>query len=96
MGYIVTWTIYDEVHILNIAVHPDFRKMGIGESMLRDCMSHSAGRGLKYALLEVRVSNRGAINLYEKLGFKTIHTRRKYYSDTGEDAYAMMFEIDQK
>lgn len=96
VGYIVTWTIYDEVHILNIAVHPDFRKMGIGERMLRDCVCYSSECGLKYALLEVRVSNTGAINLYEKLGFKTIHTRRKYYSDTGEDAYVMMVEIDQK
>ncbi|MEQ9619329.1 MAG: ribosomal protein S18-alanine N-acetyltransferase [Deltaproteobacteria bacterium] len=96
VGYIVTWTIYDEVHILNIAVHPDFRKMGIGESMLRDCVNHSSGCGLKYALLEVRVSNAGAINLYEKFGFKTIHTRRKYYSDTGEDAYIMMFEMNRK
>ena len=96
VGYLVTWTIYDEVHILNIAVHPDFRKMGIGERMLKDCISHSAECGLKYALLEVRVSNTGAINLYEKLGFKTIHTRRKYYSDTGEDAYVMMVEIDQE
>lgn len=92
-GYIITWTIYDEVHILNIAVHPEFRKMGIGERLLRDCISHSAANGLKYALLEVRVSNIGARSLYEKLGFKTIHVRRKYYSDTGEDAYVMMLEI---
>ncbi|MFI5322326.1 MAG: ribosomal protein S18-alanine N-acetyltransferase [Thermodesulfobacteriota bacterium] len=93
VGYIVTWTIYDEVHILNIAVHPNFRNMGIGERLLRDCISHSADIGLRYAILEVRISNTRAISLYEKLGFKTIHTRRKYYSDTGEDAYVMMFEI---
>ncbi len=93
VGYIVTWTIYDEVHILNIAVHPDFRNMGLGERLLRDCLGHSARSGLKYAILEVRVSNARARGLYEKMGFKTIHTRRKYYSDTGEDAYVMMFEI---
>lgn len=92
-GYIITWTIYDEVHILNVAVHPEFRKMGLGERLLRDCISHSAASGLKYALLEVRVSNTGARSLYEKIGFRTIHVRRKYYSDTGEDAFVMMFEI---
>ena len=96
VGYIVTWTIYDEVHILNVAVHPDFRNMGLGERLLRECISHSAGNGMKYAILEVRVSNTKARNLYEKMGFRVIHTRRKYYSDTGEDAYVMMFEIEQK
>jgi len=92
-GYIITWTIYDEVHILNVAVHPEFRRMGLGEMLIRDCISRSAGEGLKFALLEVRVSNTGARNLYEKMGFNTIHIRKKYYSDTGEDAYVMMYEI---
>lgn len=94
VAYIVTWTIYDEVHILNIAVHPDFRKTGLGEMLLSDCLEHSYLRGLKLAVLEVRTSNKGAIRLYEKLGFKTLRIRKKYYSDTGEDAYVMMFELE--
>lgn len=93
VAYIVTWTIYDEVHILNVAVHPDFRKTGLGEMLLRDCLEHSYLRGLKLAVLEVRTSNVGAIRLYEKLGFKTMRTRKKYYSDTGEDAYVMVLEM---
>ncbi len=93
VGYIVTWTIYDEVHILNVAVHPEFRKSGLGEKLMMDCIVESAEKGLKYAILEVRITNIGAQKLYEKLGFKTIQVRRKYYSDTGEDAYVMMLEI---
>lgn len=93
VGYIVTWTIYDEVHILNVAVHPEFRQAGLGEKLMRDCIAESAEKGLKYAILEVRITNTGAQKLYEKLGFKTIQVRRKYYSDTGEDAYVMMLEI---
>lgn len=93
VGYIVTWTIYDEVHILNVAVHPEFRKAGLGEKLMRDCLSESAEKGLKYAILEVRITNVGAQKLYDKLGFKTIQVRHKYYSDTNEDAYVMMLEI---
>ena len=93
VAYIVTWTIYDEVHILNIAVHPDFRKIGLGEMLLRDCLDFSYDRGLKLAVLEVRTSNNSAIKLYEKIGFKTLRVRKKYYSDTGEDAYVMLYEL---
>ena len=94
VAYIVTWTIYDEVHVLNIAVHPEFRKIGLGEMLLRDCLSSSYEKGLKLVVLEVRTSNIGAIRLYEKLGFRTLRTRKKYYSDTGEDAYVMIRELD--
>ena len=93
VAYIVTWTIYDEVHILNIAVHSDFRKIGLGEMLMRDCLNFSTEHGLKLAILEVRVSNTSAIKLYEKIGFKTLRIRKKYYSDTGEDAYVMMYEL---
>ncbi len=94
VGYMVTWTIYDEVHILNIAVHPDFRKIGLGEMLLRDCLNFARKQALKLAILEVRVSNISAIKLYEKIGFKTLRIRKKYYSDTGEDAYVMMYELE--
>ena len=96
VAYIVTWTIHDEVHILNIAVHQDFRKIGLGEMLLRDCFSFSSERGLKLVVLEVRTSNHGAIKLYEKVGFKTLRVRKKYYSDTGEDAYVMLYELESK
>lgn len=93
VAYIVTWTIYDEVQILNIAVHPDFRNIGLGEMLLRDCLDFSYNKGLKLAVLEVRISNKSAIRLYEKIGFGIIRTRKKYYSDTGEDAFVMMYEF---
>ena len=96
VAYIVTWTIYDEVHILNIAVHPDFRNIGLGEILLRDCLSYSYAKGLRLAVLEVRISNKSAIRLYEKIGFKTMRVRKKYYTDTGEDAYVMMYELGQE
>ncbi len=93
VGYAVAWTVYDEGHILNIAVHPEFRRMGIGEDLMTDCLDYFSGRHAKYALLEVRISNEGAMKLYEKLGFKSIGIRRGYYNDTGEDAIVMMLNI---
>lgn len=96
VAYIVTWTVHDEVHILNIAVHPDFRKIGLGEMLLRDCLGFSFDRELKLAVLEVRTSNNSAIKLYEKIGFKTLRVRKKYYSDTGEDAYVMLYELESE
>jgi ribosomal-protein-alanine N-acetyltransferase len=92
-GYIIAWMIYDEIHILNIAVHPDFRKMGIGEHMMRHCLDHFLAKGAKHAILEVRRGNTGAKRLYEKLGFRSIGIRRGYYVDTGEDAIVMMLSM---
>jgi len=94
-GYIVAWTIYAEGHILNIAVHPNFRRRGFGESLMRCCLDYFLKRGIRYATLEVRRSNMGAIRLYEKLGFRSVGIRRGYYSDTGEDAIVMMLNIKQ-
>ncbi|MER3446379.1 MAG: ribosomal-protein-alanine N-acetyltransferase [Candidatus Dadabacteria bacterium] len=93
VGYIVAWMVCDEIHILNIAVHPDFRRMGIGESMMRYCLDHFLTKGAKYAILEVRRGNTGAKRLYEKLGFKSVGIRRGYYVDTGEDAIVMMLSM---
>ena len=61
--------------------------------LLRECLDFSYDRGLKLAVLEVRTSNNSAIKLYEKIGFKTLRVRKKYYSDTGEDAYVMLYEL---
>lgn len=85
-GYGGIWIILDEGHITNIAVHPDFRNMGIGAKLLTDLIELSERRGANKQTLEVRVSNYPAISLYNKLGFKTAGKREKYYEDNGEDA----------
>lgn len=92
VGYIGTWLILDEAHVTNIAVHPDYRRQGIGETLLRSMMTVAASRGAKRMTLEVRVSNRPAQRLYEKLGFARIGLRRGYYHDNNEDAIIMWKE----
>jgi ribosomal-protein-alanine N-acetyltransferase len=94
VGYIIAWKIYEEVHILNLAVHPDHRRKGIGRELLSQCLRHFSNKGIKSAILEVRVRNKNAISLYETTGFRSIGLRRKYYSDTGEDALVMKLDME--
>lgn len=94
VGYIIAWKIYDEVHILNVAVHPQYRRMGIGTDLIRDCISYFLTKGVNSTLLEVRKTNLSAQRLYEKLGFQAIGLRRGYYRDTGEDAIVMQLKFE--
>jgi [ribosomal protein S18]-alanine N-acetyltransferase len=79
---------YDQAyHLMNIAVDPALRRRGLAR-MLIDAMIAQAGVDANFTL-EVRVSNTGAIALYESYGFRGVGTRRRYYQDTGEDAIIM-------
>ena len=84
IGYCGVHTIFDEGHIMNVAVLPDFRRLGIGEGLITTVISLT---GLCFYTLEVRESNQGAINLYNRLGFEIVGKRPNYYGD--EDALIM-------
>lgn len=75
-------------HIVSLAVLPEFREKGVGNDLVSNALKGMTGYGAKESYLEVRVSNIPAINLYEKLGFAVVRTKRSYYKD-GEDAYIM-------
>jgi ribosomal-protein-alanine N-acetyltransferase len=93
VGYIFLWVFGEEIEIANIAVHPNYRRMRIGSSMLsviEDIYRNKAKR----VFLEVRVSNTPAIKLYKKMGFKVVGIRKRYYTDNDEDAIIMMKEIE--
>ena len=79
------WAIAEEAHITLLAVDPDYQRQGLGQGMLYVLLRLAHGRGLERATLEVRVSNSGAIALYEKFGFREAGRRKRYYQDTGED-----------
>ena len=84
--------VMDEAHITTIGVHPDYRRRGIGEQLFTALLEEARARGVRRATLEVRESNRGAQSLYAKYGFVPIARRRRYYSDTDEDAIVMWVE----
>jgi ribosomal-protein-alanine N-acetyltransferase len=79
---------YDEAfHVMDIAVDPDHRRAGVASALL-DGVIGRAGEDANYTL-EARVSNAGAIALYERYGFHGVGTRPRYYADNGEDAIIM-------
>ena len=92
VGYLGLWKIIDEAHITNLAVHPDFRRKGVAKLLLFYLFYQCYKEKIKYLTLEVRVSNEGAINLYESFGFKSLGVRKKYYQNNNEDALIMWSE----
>lgn len=80
--------ILDEGHIMNVAVHPDYRRRGLGELLLLDLYRQVRPRGVVRLTLEVRASNLAALGLYHKYGFAVEGRRPRYYGD-GEDALIM-------
>ncbi|MCX7756930.1 MAG: ribosomal protein S18-alanine N-acetyltransferase [candidate division WOR-3 bacterium] len=91
IGYIDAWLFGDELHLANIAVHPEFRRMGVGSKLLKKIIELGKTKNAKYMVLEVRKSNFGAQKFYEKLGFKQYYLRPRYYSN-GEDA--IVYKLD--
>jgi len=79
-------------HIVSVAVLSQYRRKGIGQTLITKAMEGMRLYGAKQCFLEVRVANTLAINLYKKLGFQVARTIRGYYAD-GEDAYVMSHEL---
>ncbi|MEA5060188.1 Ribosomal-protein-alanine acetyltransferase [bioreactor metagenome] len=88
-AYAGMWVIYDEAHITNVAVAPAFRRRGYGRAIMEEMLRTARLYGANQMTLEVRESNLVAQALYGNLGFETAGRRKRYYSDTGEDAFIM-------
>ena len=88
-GYVSVWYQGEEAHITEIAVREPLRGNGIGELLLIGSLRSAMEYGSKVMTLEVRVSNFIAQRLYEKYDFKSVGTRKAYYSDNREDAAIM-------
>ncbi len=90
LGYVVC-SRYDQVwHLMNIAVAPEARGTGVAGQLMRRLFEE--GRGQLPFTLEVRVSNHGAIAMYERFGFRSAGVRPRYYHDNGEDALIMWLD----
>jgi ribosomal-protein-alanine N-acetyltransferase len=92
VGFCSVWRVADELHINNLAVRPEFRRMGVATALLNHAL-HEGGRlGARRATLEVRRSNDAARQLYERLGFVVAGIRRGYYTKPVEDALVLWRE----
>jgi ribosomal-protein-alanine N-acetyltransferase len=89
IGYLIVSRYVDAWHVMNIAVDPNVRRAGVATALLVRLFELTSGDGRRGYTLEVRVSNTGAINLYERLGFQPRGIRRGYYTDNREDALIM-------
>ena len=88
-GYLCLWLVAGEAHILNLAVDPRQRNRGIGGRLLEHALEECRREGVKVVTLEARRSNYRAISLYRDFHFQPQGIRRRYYTDTGEDAVVM-------
>ncbi|MGH7927120.1 MAG: ribosomal protein S18-alanine N-acetyltransferase [Candidatus Binatia bacterium] len=92
-GYILFWLLPGAIDIHNSAVHQDFRRRGLGRSLLENVIAVARNRASSRITLEVRKSNTTAKRLYESIGFTVSGIRKGYYSDDGEDAFLMILEL---
>ena len=91
-GYVGSQSVMGESDMMNVAVHPDFRRQGIGERLILELIDQLANRGNHSLTLEVRASNVSAIALYRKLGFEQVGLRKNYYRNPKEDALILRKE----
>jgi [ribosomal protein S18]-alanine N-acetyltransferase len=89
LGYMIISRYVDAWHVMNVAVDPDHRRRGIAMSLLERLFELTDDGTRRGYTLEVRVSNDGAIRLYEEAGFRARGIRRGYYTDNREDALIM-------
>jgi len=93
VGYICSWLFHGEAHILNIAVHPDYRRLGLGTHLMQFFIGFCRTKEVKTLTLDVRSSNHPAIEMYRKMGFRKRGLRPHYYADNGEDALIMALKL---
>jgi len=93
VAYVCIKQVADEGVLMNLTVHPDYRRQGIANMLFSNVREDLRRNGCRFLFLEVRTSNISAKNLYEKLNFKVIGTRKDYYLRPTEDALVMILEL---
>lgn len=89
IGFLVSWHVVDELHVLHVAAAEAVRRRGVGSALVAEAVAYARANDVRLCLLEVRQSNQPAIRLYEKFGFVVENVRPKYYADNDEDALEM-------
>lgn len=91
-GYLIACGYENSVLIANVAVHPELRRLGIGNTLIEHTLEWSRRQGTGSCRLEVRESNHSAIALYRRLGFRTVAVQSGYYTHPTEDALTMLYQ----
>jgi ribosomal-protein-alanine N-acetyltransferase len=93
IGYLIAHVVLDEAHIVSLGLDPEWRGKGGGSFLLADFLRIARLEHIAVITLEVRASNSVAQRLYERVGFRAVGIRRHYYSNDGEDAITMRYEV---
>ena len=95
VGYLIYLLCLDEGRIINFAIDHNYQRLGLGRELMLYSLRHIQQQNINYALLDVRVSNFAAINLYTQMGFRILCTRRNHYTDIVNcDAYFMQLDLN--
>lgn len=86
------WLVLDELHITAVAVHPDYRRLGLGRAVVQGLLGLAQRAGAQRATLEVSSANQAAKALYAGLGFQEVAVRRAYYRN-GDDALIQYLKL---
>lgn len=92
-GYLNCWLVADEIQLHKVAVRQDRQRQGVAAALMEEMLVLELPTDVRYATLEVRISNEPAIKLYERFGFEVRGRRPFYYDDTREDALIMWAEL---
>ena len=87
------WVVADEVHLLNLATHPEARRAGHASRLIAHIIEDGRGRQCRFVTLEVRRSNAAAVRLYRRFGFRAVGVRPNYYAEDQEDAIVMLLDL---
>ena len=87
------WVVADEVHLLNLATHPEARRAGHASRLLAHIIEVGRDRRCRFVTLEVRRSNAAASRLYRRFGFRAVGVRPNYYAEDQEDAIVMLLDL---
>jgi ribosomal-protein-alanine N-acetyltransferase len=90
VAFSVFWVAADEIHLLNVAVTPEWRRRGLARHLLGAIIAFAEARVASHIVLEVRPSNTVAQHLYRQFDFRPVGIRPNYYADNGEDAVLML------
>jgi [ribosomal protein S18]-alanine N-acetyltransferase len=94
IGYTASWYVVDQSELGNVAVDAAWRGRGVGALLVENALRRAAERDIREVFLEVRPSNVTARSLYERLGFREVGRRSRYYSLPSEDALVMRRPLD--
>lgn len=93
VGYICAGWIIDEGHVLDVAVGPRYKRLGIASTLISLAIERLKEEGCRFVFLEARESNEAAKKMYAKFGFESIGTRKNYYLSPSEDAVIMVLKF---